>query len=533
MQYMRTAAHSGIARYCQVDKLRSARDHELLASAIVRRPKNLQKLRMTIEFFGYGIGVLVVWLVAMRLRSIAARQWLYLIASWLFYFSWGSWLIVVLLFSSLMNYALGEWLRKRTSSGRLWTGILFNVALLSVFKYLPLLGNVAPSTSPFSQLKRIVFPLGISFWTFQALSYLFELYREEDLDPNLREFCLYMAFWPTVLQGPICRMSSMLPQFRQDWSVTEDDLKTGVRRLGIGILMLVLAAIMSGGLYAGAGIDAAFNHTSATLSGIDAWCLLIGYAFQLYFNFCGFCHIVIGAARLFGIRLHENFNRPYLSTTISVFWTRWHMSLSFWIRDFLFLPLATMRRDLWWRNLSLVIAMFVFGLWHGGTRLFMIWGVYQGILLLLHRQWQEFRKRMGIAWSGAWATGISWLLTFCAVCIGYVFFRSETIGQAWSMLKAIATFSSYRHMTLDRSIYLMTMLAAAGYFAVIGAGELLDRLGASAQLRATGSIGKWLGIVADERWVWITPVILVLGLYLSVIFHPGNSETGPVMYALF
>jgi hypothetical protein len=101
------------------------------------------------------------------------------------------------------------------------------------------------------------------------------------------------------------------------------------------------------------------------------------------------------------------------------------------------------------------------------------------------------------------------------------------------MLKAIATFSSYRHMTLDRSIYLMTMLAAAGYFAVIGAGELLDRLGASAQLRATGSIGKWLGIVADERWVWITPVILVLGLYLSVIFHPGNSETGPVMYALF
>jgi len=188
---------------------------------------------MTTELLGYGIGVVVVWLVAMRIRSVTARQLLYLVASWLFYFNWGSWLIVVLLFSSLMNYALGEWLKKRITAGRLWTGIVFNLALLSVFKYLPLLGTVAPSGWPL--LKRMIFPLGISFWTFQALSYLLELYREEELNPTLLEFGLYMAFWPTVLQGPICRMSSMLPQFRQDWSVTDDDLKTGVRRVSIGV----------------------------------------------------------------------------------------------------------------------------------------------------------------------------------------------------------------------------------------------------------------------------------------------------------
>jgi D-alanyl-lipoteichoic acid acyltransferase DltB (MBOAT superfamily) len=170
---------------------------------------------MTTDLLAYGIGGVVVWLVALRLRSVAARQWLYLIASWLFYFSWGSWLIVILLFSSLMNYGLGEWLRKKTSAGRLWVGILFNLVLLSTFKYLPLLGAAASSNSPWAALKRMVFPIGISFWTFQALSYLFEIYREEDLDPTLREFCLFLAFWPTVLQGPICRMSSMLPQFRQ------------------------------------------------------------------------------------------------------------------------------------------------------------------------------------------------------------------------------------------------------------------------------------------------------------------------------
>jgi alginate O-acetyltransferase complex protein AlgI len=488
---------------------------------------------MTIEFFAYAIGVVVVWLVAMQLRSVTARQWLYLAASWIFYFSWGSWLIGVLIFSSLINYVLGEWLKKRITAGRLWTGIIFNLALLSVFKYLPLLGSVAPSGSPLTMLKRMIFPWGVSFWTFQALSYLLELYREEELNPTVLEFCLYMSFWPTVLQGPICRMSSMLPQFRQDWSVSDDDLKTGVRRISIGILMIVLSEVMSGGIYAGAGVDAVFNHaslsTSARLSGIDVWFLIISYGFQLYFSFCGYSHVVIGAARLFGIQLHENFNRPYLSTTPSEFWTRWHMSLSFWIRDFLFLPLATMRRAVWWRNFSLVIAMFAFGLWHGGSFLFMLWGIYHGVLLVLHRQWQEFRKRIGFEWTGALATGISWCLTFCAVCIGYIFFRSENMRQAFGMFKAIASPHSYRHLTLDHSFYVMTLLAAGGYFAVIGGGALLDRLSEI----APGPFGTVLRTFANERWVWITPVVIVLTLYLSVIFQPGQAETGPVMYALF
>ncbi len=493
----------------------------------------------------YVIGLLLVWLVAMRLRSVSARQWLYLLASWLFYFSWGSWLIGILLFSSLMNYALGEWLKKRTSPARLWTGILFNLVLLGTFKYLPLLANVAPSSSTLAALKRIVFPIGISFWTFQALSYLFEIYREEELDPTLREFFLFMAFWPTVLQGPICRMSSMLPQFRQDWSVKEDDLKTGVRRIAIGSLMLIFAGVLSGGLYGGAGVDAAFSNTAKGLNGPDVWCLIIAYGFQLYFSFCGFTHIVIGAARLFGIQLHENFNRPYFSTTISEFWTRWHMSLSFWIRDYLFLPLATVRREVWWRNLSLVIAMFVFGVWHigaGQEGVFpkMMWGIYHGLLLVLHRQWQEFRKRMDFEWRGILPTAISWALTFSAVCVGYVFFRADSVSQVFAMLKALASPSTYGHPTLDRSLYFMTFLASVGYFAVMGAAKLLDRVGDSARRWARNApsllqtrLAMFTASLADERWVWVAPAVLVLALYLSVIFQPGQAETGPVMYALF
>ena len=208
-----------------------------------------------------------------------------------------------------MNYALGQWLKSNITSRRLWTSVGINLVFLSVFKYLPALGAAVPAGSTLSLLRRMVFPIGVSYWTFQALSYLFELYREEDLDPTPVEFCLYMSFWPTVLQGPICRMTSMLPQFRQSWAVKAEDLNIGLRRLGTGLLMAGLALVMSGGLYAGAGVDAAFDRTSAHLGGLDVWCLLLGYGFQLYFSFCGLSHIVIGAARLFGIELQENFDR--------------------------------------------------------------------------------------------------------------------------------------------------------------------------------------------------------------------------------
>jgi alginate O-acetyltransferase complex protein AlgI len=488
----------------------------------------------------------VLWFLAMRTRSVTVRQVMYLIASYLFYLTWGSWLIVVLLFSSVMNYALGEWLKKKISAGRLWVGILFNLALLSFFKYLPLLGTVAHHGSPLLLVKRILFPVGASFWTFQALSYLLELYREEELDPTLLEFCLYMSFWPTVLQGPICRMSAMLPQFRQDWSASAEDLRIGMRRIAIGIFMSSLAMVVGGGLYTGAGVEAVFSSTSsgaaaARLSGTDVWFMIFAYGFQLYFSFCGFTHIVIGAARLFGIQLQENFNRPYLSTTISEFWTRWHMSLSFWIRDFLFLPLATMRREVWWRNLSLVIAMFVFGVWHirpddPAAPLLMLWGIYHGILLVLHRQWQEFRKRVGFEWTGAVATLISWGVTFCAVSIGYIFFRAESMHQAFAMLKAITKLRSYTHLSFDPSFYVLTLLAAGGYFAAIGGTVLLDRLAEISRARQAsrpGALFSWLGIVANERWVWITPVVVAFAIYLSVIFQPGHAATGPVMYALF
>jgi alginate O-acetyltransferase complex protein AlgI len=211
------------------------------------------------------------------------------------------------------------------------------------------------------------------------------------------------------------------------------------------------------------------------------------------------------------------------------------MSLSFWIRDYVFLPLATLRREVWWRNLALVISMFIFGLWHKGSFLFMIWGTYHGLLLVFHRQWQELRKRIGFEWSGALATGISWLLTFSAVSVGYIFFRSHTMGQVRSMLRAIVSPHTYRHPALAHSFYFMTLAAMIGYFAALGGSALLDRVSvwATSEGAAPSRTRLLLAAFANERWVWITPIVVVAAIYCSVLFQPGEAATGPVMYALF
>ena len=343
----------------------------------------------------YFVFVMALWLVALPLRSARVRQVLLLLSSYLFYAVWGLDFLAILIGSSLVNYAYGSFLRRSPTAARLWVGVLINLSILSIFKYLPLLAGIASPTSDFAHsLHRIVMPIGVSFWTFQALSYLFDLYREEEIKPSLMEFLLYMAFWPTVLSGPVCRLPQMLPQFRQASSVKWEDVKVGARRILIGLTMkAVLAQLLEAGLQPGEGVAAGFDQVKTGWGGFDVWILAIGFAFQLYFDFGGYSNIVIGTARLFGIRLQENFDRPYLSTSPSVFWTRWHMSLSFWIRDYLFLPLAMLRRQRWWRHLALVISMVLFGIWHKGSVLFVLWGSYHGLLLVVQRQFQELRRR--------------------------------------------------------------------------------------------------------------------------------------------
>jgi alginate O-acetyltransferase complex protein AlgI len=486
---------------------------------------------MSFKLLAYVFGCLASLAVVVSFRSVRLRQILLLLVSYVLYLLWGPWFLGVLLFSSACNYFLGAYLRSRVTLGRLWLGIAFNLLLLGTFKYLPGFASSAPSVSALSSFRHLILPLGISFWTFQALSFLFDLYREEELNPSLLEFCLYMAFWPTVISGPICRLTRMLAQFRNPEKPRWQGYGIGLRRVGIGFLMLGVAQLLAGGLAAGQGINGGFDRANVHWSALDVWLLAIGYGFQLFMDFAGYSHLVIGAARIFGFELQENFDRPYLSTSPSIFWTRWHMSLSFWIRDYVFLPLAALWRSLLWRNFALIISMVLFGLWHRGSLLLILWGGYHGVLLVLHRQWQQFGRRVEMARSGLVVSVLAWAYTFAAISLGWILFRANSRSQAWTMFSAAFSAKSYFYRALPDSMYLLVISISVGYFACLSASRLLDRLGT-----VTFSSPQWQAVaatIAGERWVWITPLAIIVALYVFVIAGPGQVASPPMLYRLF
>ena len=340
----------------------------------------------------YAVALLIGLAIFAKVRSHRARQAILLAGSYALYATWGIWFAGVLFASTAINFLIGQWLRRNPSALILWIGIVFNLFLLGSFKYLPGVAASLPLGS-LHQFSHIALPLGISFWTFQAMSYLFDLYRGEELHPLFAEFALYMVFFPVAISGPICRMPDMLPQFRDELLVQRSDMARGLSRIATGALMMQLGQLLGRGILNKGGINAGFDQITQW-SGPDIWCLAFGYGLQLFFDFAGYSHIAIGAAKMLGFTVPENFARPFASDSPSIFWTRWHMSLSFWIRDYVFLPLATLRREIWWRNLALVISMVLFGVWHKASVLFVLWGCYHGILLVLHRQVQKLQQRI-------------------------------------------------------------------------------------------------------------------------------------------
>lgn len=487
----------------------------------------------------YAVVFLVCVAVFAKVRSRRVRQAVLLVGSCAIYLAWGYWFAAVLVTSTVMNFLLGKSLRRKPSELVLGIGIVLNLALLSVFKYLP---AVAVGL-PFSSLQRfahLAMPLGVSFWTFQAMSYLFDLYREEELDPSFVEFALYMVFFPVTISGPICRLPDMLPQFRSEEAVSLDAIGRGFRRIATGVLMMQLAKLLGQGILAGDGIASGFDRVQHW-SGADVWCLAFGYGLQLFFDFAGYTHIAIGAAQALGFTLPENFERPFESTTPSVFWTRWHMSLSFWIRDYVFLPLAVVRREVWWRNLALVIAMVAFGLWHKASVLFLLWGCYHGVLLVGHRLVQEVERKFEFDPPAKGRTAVSWIVTMALINLGWIFFRANSMAEARQMLAAVVSVASYGSHVLSGSLYLLVAGLAAGYAMVLLVGSALGRhAGEKTALQpcSGGGIGTSVGsdivgALARWQWYWIPPLYALALLFLLIVTLTRGVSTAQLMYGNF
>jgi alginate O-acetyltransferase complex protein AlgI len=426
---------------------------------------------------------------------------------------------------------IGEWLRRSSSGAILYFGILLNLLLLASFKYLPEVAVHTPLSS-LQTFEHLAMPLGLSFWTFQAMSYLFDLYRGEELDPTFFEFALYMVFFPVTISGPICRMPDMLPQFRTEEPAPWSSIGHGLRRIAIGVFMVQLAKLLGQGVLGGDGIASGFDRVTQW-SGSDVWCLALGYGLQLFLDFAGYSHIAIGAAQAMGFTVPENFARPFESTNASVFWTRWHMSLSFWIRDYVFLPLAMLRREVWWRNLALVIAMSLFGLWHKASLLFLLWGCYHGVLLVSHRLVQQVERRFNWEPPPKLWTAISWITTMALINLGWIFFRANSLPQARQMWLAVLSPASYDSHFLSVSLYLLVGAVAAGYAIVVFVTDTLERHSNAAETSEAASDGGIVGFMARSRWFWIPPLYALALIFLLIVTLTRGASTAQFMYNKF
>ncbi|MGC2111748.1 MAG: MBOAT family O-acyltransferase [Candidatus Korobacteraceae bacterium] len=486
---------------------------------------------MLIRALLYSLAIVLAVVGLARLRSRSARQILLLVLSYALYLSWAWWFALVLLGSTLVNFLFGRSLRRTRSATTLWIGIVVNVALLSSFKYLPELAHASPNTW-LHTFSNVVLPLGLSFWTFQAMSYLFDLYGGEQLEPSLLEFALYMVFFPIAISGPICRLPEMLPQFRSEKLVSRDGIGRGICRIATGLLMMQIAQLLGKGIFPGQGINGGFDSLTRW-SGLDVLCLALGYGLQLFFDFAGYSHIAIGAAKVLGFTVPENFARPFTSSSLSIFWTRWHMSLSFWIRDYVYVPIAMARADEWWERLALLISMVLFGVWHKGTILFVLFGCYHGVLLILHRQAQQVQRKFHLKPSSKAWTLFSWALTMIVISLGWIFFRSNSLSQAGQMFGALLSPASYSSHALAPSLYLLVLAVATTYALALVAIDALDRYSERLKTAAIASRSETIAIFIRERWVWLAPMWVAASLLVLTILPTQGRAANAFLYRFF
>lgn len=408
---------------------------------------------MTFNSFAYFLFLPLVYL-AFYFTAHRWRWLLLLIASYGFYASFNApYLLAVLLGVTTVSYYCGlkiashneESARKRW----LWLGIFSCVATLAVVKFLPFLGTHASSIFGLYSISSTAFiTIGVSYFTFQAISYLADIYLEiTEPEHHFGRFALYMAFFPKLLQGPIERAEHLIPQLEKTYKFDYAEARFGITLIMWGVFQKIVLANMLA-LYA----DQVFNHITM----YDRFALLLGvyaFALQIFFDFAGYTDVALGTGYLFGIRLTNNFNSPYLAQSVADFWRRWHISFSRWIFDYIFKPM-----QMEWRNLgrlgtaaALLLTFLVSGIWHGLTLGFVIWGVIHGIYLSVGSFYQPYKKRLH-KWLGVetsrWFKYWQIFVTFNLVSFAWIFFRAGG-KNGWELVKKLFRFDNLNITTPD------------------------------------------------------------------------------------
>ena len=382
------------------------------------------------------------------------REWqnlLIVIASYVFY-GWWDWRFLFLIaFTSVCSYYSGlliEYYRgreneeggKRRQRLVCASNLILNFLILGVFKYYNFFADSLAQLvwSLFHyQLDwvtlNVILPVGISFYTFQALSYTIDVYRKDvPVTKNIIEFCAFISFFPQLVAGPIERAKNLLPQFQRDRHFDYVQAVDGCRQMLWGFFKKVVIADSCA-----SDLNPLWD-SYADYSGVSLWLLALLFTFQIYCDFSGYSDIAIGCSRLFGIRLLSNFNYPYLSRSIPEFWRRWHISLMTWFRDYVYIPLGGSRCAQWKVIRNTFIVFGVSGLWHGANWTFVVWGLYHGTLIVLYKLLHVNTKDKDILAAGRRLPSLKELsrvvVTFGLAVVGWVIFRAENISQAWDFV---------------------------------------------------------------------------------------------------
>ncbi len=449
----------------------------------------------------------------------AARNAFLLVASVCFY-AWGEGRFTPILLASIaVNYGFGLWLDAERGAPRArWVlafAVATNVAFLVVYKYANLIvdsGNRIASAFGWPialDVPLVALPLGISFVTFHALSYLIDVARGARAQRSPLDLALYILLFPQLVAGPIVRYAYLSPQIAHR-EVTFDDFAAGVRRFIVGLGKKVLIANRLATPAA-----AIFALPSDELTFGLVWLAVVCYTLEIYFDFSGYSDMAIGLARMFGFRFRENFDYPYASRSIRQFWQRWHISLSTWFRDYLYIPLGGSRRAPARVYVNLVTVFALCGLWHGAAWTFLAWGLFHGAFLVLERL--GFGARLA-----RWPAPFQHLYVLVVVMVGWVFFRAESFAQAGAFLRAMVGLGRGSGIAYHPALYVDAALVLVLAAAIVGSTPVLPWLRRWRERRAATAFG-WAADAASVAWLTAVLVVscmaLAAGTYTPFIYY--------------
>lgn len=380
----------------------------------------------SLEFLIFFLVVFVVVLFLQKLKNTIYKELFLLGASYFFYGYWDWRFSFLLLFVTVASYITALFAHKKFA---LAVGVVVPLVVLGFFKYFNFfLDSFGMLINKDIGTLAIILPVGISFYTFQALSYVIDVKRGKiQAEKNFIKLALYISFFPQLVAGPIVKASEFLPQLREDRRINLKNIETGIQLMLFGLVKKIVIAD-----HLSVFVDDVFNAPVA-YSWITIVLAVISYSIQIYFDFSGYSDIAIGCAKCFGYDFCPNFNMPYISEDVTSFWRRWHISLSSWLKEYLYIPLGGNRKGKTRRYINLFITMLLGGLWHGANWTFVLWGALHGGALCVDKLIPKKKKRKAVI------RVVSALGTFLFVSFTWIFFRADSFSNAWLIIKGIFT----------------------------------------------------------------------------------------------